>query len=164
MWLKHWQQRWWKDHCRYQVPCSAISRKCERICRENEILYDINWQLFYISKGNGNVAVFLDRSCSHFKVCPRCPGQPSKEIYDIQINSNGIFWSVGSFGILLLKWMDNVLLYLVTTVHNVMDVSKYLRRKPRVNENNKTTRWGLCLYSTNCGLLQPLDMRHRYGS
>ena len=34
-------------------------------------------------------------------------------------------------------WMDNGLVFLVTTVHTVMDVSKFLKRWPRVNQRNK---------------------------
>ena len=65
-------------------------------------------------------------------------GQNDKEIDDRQINFNEIFWSVDSSGTSLLRWMNNILFFLVTIVHNVMDVSKRLRMMPRVNQKNKT--------------------------
>ena len=42
---------------------------------------------------------------------PGWPGQNVKEIDDTQINFNELFWSVDSFGTLLLKWMDNGLFF-----------------------------------------------------
>ena len=49
-----------------------------------------------------------------------------KEIDDTQINFNKLFCSVDSFGTLLLKWMENGLVFLVTTFHNVMGVKNFL--------------------------------------
>ena len=57
---------------------------------------------------------------------PGWPGQNVKEIDNTQINFNELFWSVDSFGTLLLKWMDYKLFFLITTVQNVMDVKKFL--------------------------------------
>ena len=57
--------------------------------------------------------------------CPWWPGKNAKKIGDRQINFNEIFWSVDSFGTLLLVWMDNAIVFLVTTVHYVMDVLKF---------------------------------------
>ena len=57
---------------------------------------------------------------------PGWPSQNVKEIDDRQINSNEIFWSVDLFGTLLLRWMYNGLVLLVTAVHNVMDVIFFL--------------------------------------
>ena len=68
---------------------------------------------------------------------PGWPGQNGKEIDDTQINFNELFWSVDSFGTLLINLMDNVLVLLVTIVQKSMDVKKCLRRIPIVNKNNK---------------------------
>ena len=56
------------------------------------------------------------------RFCPGWPGQNCKEIENSQTNCNEIVWSVGSFGTLLLRWMGNELVLLVTTVHNMMYV------------------------------------------
>ena len=56
-----------------------------------------------------------------------------REIDDSQINFNEIFWRVDSFGTLLIMWVENVLLLLVTTFHNVMDILNGLRSRPRVD-------------------------------
>ena len=69
--------------------------------------------------------------------CPGWPVQNVKEIDNSQINFNEIFLSDDSFGTLLLRWIENLLVLLVATVHTVMDVSKCLRRIPRVNKKNK---------------------------
>ena len=68
---------------------------------------------------------------------PRQTGKNVKEIDDTQINFNELFWSVDSFGTLLINLMDNVLVLLVTIVQKSMDVKKCLRRIPIVNKNNK---------------------------
>ena len=52
------------------------------------------------------------------------PCQNVKEIDKTQINFNELFLSVDSFGTLLLKWMDNGLVFLVTTVQIVVDLKK----------------------------------------
>ena len=56
------------------------------------------------------------------RFCPGLSGQNIKEIDDTQINFNELFWSVDSFETLFIKWMENVLVFLVTTVHNMMDI------------------------------------------
>ena len=53
---------------------------------------------------------------------PGWPGQNGKEIDDTQINFNVLFWSVDSFGALVIKLMDNGLLFLVNIVHNMIDI------------------------------------------
>ena len=53
---------------------------------------------------------------------PVWPGQNVKEIDDTQINFNELFWSVDSFGALVIKWMDNRFVFLVTIVHNMIDI------------------------------------------
>ena len=62
MWMKHWQQRWLQDHCHDQVTRSSISGKYEIFCREKEIFFDRNEQLFYHEKFNGNFTVVHDSS------------------------------------------------------------------------------------------------------
>ena len=48
-----------------------------------------------------------------------------------------MFWSVYSFVTLLLRWIYNGIILLIMTVQTVMDVSKFLSRRPRVNQKNK---------------------------
>ena len=57
---------------------------------------------------------------------PWWPGQNFKEIDDTQINFNEIFWSVDSFGTLVIKWMDNGIVFLATTFHNMIDIKNAL--------------------------------------
>ena len=68
---------------------------------------------------------------------PGWTGQNTKEIDDRQIKSNEIFWSVDSFGTLLLRCMENGLVLLATAVHTVIGVLTCCRRRPRVNQKNK---------------------------
>ena len=70
------------------------------------------------------------------RFCPGWPVQNIKDFDNIQINFNKIFWSVDSFVALIIRWMENGLVLLFTAVLTVMYVSKYLRRRPRVNQKN----------------------------
>ena len=50
---------------------------------------------------------------------------------------NELFWSIDEFGTLVVRWMDNGMVFLISTVHTVMDVAYCLRRRPRVTQLNK---------------------------
>ena len=69
-------------------------------------------------------------------LCLGWTSQNAKELDDIQINFNEICLSVYSFGALLISWMDNGTVFSVTIVHTIMDASKCLNRRPRVNQKN----------------------------
>ena len=71
------------------------------------------------------------------RFCHWQPGKNVKKIDDRQINRNEIFWSVDSFGTLLLRCMENGLVLLATAVHTVIGVLTCCRRRPRVNQKNK---------------------------
>ena len=69
---------------------------------------------------------------------PGWNGQNVKEIGDSQNNFNEIFCSVDSFGNLIIRCMENKLVFSVKTFHTVMGASKCLRGGPIVNTNNKS--------------------------
>ena len=50
--------------------------------------------------------------------------QNVKEINDTHPKFNKLFWSFDSFNILILKCINNVIVFLVTTVDNVTDEKK----------------------------------------
>ena len=81
---------------------------------------------FILSKLMAMLQEFIIGVIGTARFSPWWPGQNVKEIDDIQINFNGLFWSVYLFGTLIIKWMDNGLVFLVATVHNVMDVKNVL--------------------------------------
>ena len=65
------------------------------------------------------------------------PGKHVTEIDASQVTFNELFWSVDEFGTMLLRWMDNGLVFMVTTVHTIMDIAFCSRKKPRVTDLNK---------------------------
>ena len=69
---------------------------------------------------------------------------PPPELNDTSLKSkvghvmfNSLFWTVDEFGTLVACWMDNSLVYIVTTVHNIKDTVKKERKRPRVTIKNK---------------------------
>ena len=71
-------------------------------------------------------------------------GWPPAELHETTIKSkvghamfNSLFWTVDAFGTLVARWMDNSLVYIVTTVHNITDTVKKERKRPRVTKKNK---------------------------
>jgi len=67
-------------------------------------------------------------------------GWPPKEIRDIDqssCNFNDFHWTVDKDGTLLGRWMDNALVFMVSTVHKIGENIKRPRRRPRINNNNR---------------------------
>ena len=69
---------------------------------------------------------------------PGWPGQNIKEIDEKQLDFNELHWSVDALGTLLIRWMDNGLVFLVSTVHKVSQIVKRGRKRPRASVRNKS--------------------------
>ena len=70
-----------------------------------------------------------------------CPNWPPKEIKKIDakyLKFNHFHWSIDEFGTLIARWMDNGLVFCVSTVHIPGKTIKRKRNSPRVTSNNKT--------------------------
>ena len=68
------------------------------------------------------------------------PGWPSKNIKEIdekRVDFNELLWSVDKYGTLLVRWMDNGLVFIVSTVHSVEQIRKRARKRPRATVRNK---------------------------
>ena len=65
------------------------------------------------------------------------PGSELKSIKVEQANFNDFYWTVDEHGTLLGRWMDNGLVFIVSTVHKVGKIVKRLRKKPRKTGKNK---------------------------
>ena len=64
---------------------------------------------------------------------------PPKVLKDIkvdEVNFNDFYWTVDEHGTLLGRWMDNGLVFVVSTVHKVGRIVKRLRKKPRKTNKN----------------------------
>ena len=81
---------------------------------------------FTLSKVMEMLQEFIIGVIGNVRFLPWWPGKNVKEIDDTQINFNELFWSVDSFGTIILKCMDNGLVFLVATLHNVMDAKNIL--------------------------------------
>ena len=64
---------------------------------------------------------------------------PQKEIREVTMeksNFNNFFWSVDEHGTLIARWVDNGLVFCVTTLHKINNTVKKLRNRPRKTINN----------------------------
>ena len=76
-----------------------------------------------------------------------CNGWPSKELRDVNQSSadfNDFFWTVDSFGTLVARWMDNGMVFCISTVHQIKKTIKRERKRPRKTVKNKiiSTKFG----------------------
>ena len=65
---------------------------------------------------------------------------PCKELRNINLDDvkfNDFFWTVDEHGTLVARWMDNGMVFVVSTVHKPGKIVKRLRKKPRITPNNK---------------------------
>ena len=65
---------------------------------------------------------------------------PPKELKDIKMEDttfNSFYYCYDEHGTLLARWMDNSLVFCVSTVHRIGNVIKRIRRKPRKTTGNK---------------------------
>ena len=65
------------------------------------------------------------------------PPQNLRDIDIKQVTFNELFYTVDAFGTLIVQWMDNGMVFLVTTVHTVMDIAYCLQRRPHITQLNK---------------------------
>eukprot|EP00957_Ditylum_brightwellii_P184787 14074599-Ditylum_brightwellii.AAC.1 len=65
------------------------------------------------------------------------PGKHVTEIDPNEVTFNELFQSVDECGTLPLRWMDNGLVFMVSTVHKVVNIVFCLRKYPRVTDSNK---------------------------
>eukprot|EP00957_Ditylum_brightwellii_P022038 1662376-Ditylum_brightwellii.AAC.1 len=75
----------------------------------------------------------------------RWPGKHVTKIDPNRVTFNELFWSVDEFGISLLRWMDNILVFMNSAAHKVANIALCSRRNPRVTNLNKryvNTMWG----------------------
>eukprot|EP00957_Ditylum_brightwellii_P037673 2849027-Ditylum_brightwellii.AAC.1 len=78
------------------------------------------------------------------RFCCNWPSSNLKDINVLLVSFSKLFWTEDKFGILLMQWMDNGLVFLVTTVHTILEVAKYLRKRPRVAQLNKGHANAVC--------------------
>ena len=52
-------------------------------------------------------------------------------------NFNDFFWSVDEHGTLVARWVDNGLVFCVSTLHKINNTVKRLRKRPRKTINNR---------------------------
>ena len=77
-----------------------------------------------------------------------CGTWPLESIWKIDLKNvtfNELFWFIDEVGKLVVKWMDNRMVFLVSTVHTIMDVAYCLQRQPRViplNKGHVNDVWG----------------------
>ena len=65
---------------------------------------------------------------------------PQKEIREVTLpnsNFNDFFWAVDEHGTLVARWVDNGLVFCVSTLHKVGKKVKRMRKRPRKTLNNK---------------------------
>ena len=65
------------------------------------------------------------------------PPKQLKELTSDQVNFNEFHYCIDEHGTLLGRWMDNSLVFCVSTVHKVGKVIKRMRKRPRINQANK---------------------------
>ena len=93
-WL-NWLQRWWQDHCHDKAPCSSISKKYESISWEKYLFCNRNWQICTFTKTIEMLREFIIVVVVTARFRPGWPSQNVKGMFNIQINSNEIFWGGG---------------------------------------------------------------------
>ena len=65
------------------------------------------------------------------------PPKQLKELTIDQVNFNEFHYCIDEHGTLLGRWMDNSLVFCVSTVHKIGNVIKQMRKRPRLNTANK---------------------------
>ena len=60
-----------------------------------------------------------------------------KKIDDKKSNFNDFFWTVDPYGTLVARWMDNGMVFCVSTVHKAGQIIERCRRRPRKTLKNK---------------------------
>ena len=53
------------------------------------------------------------------------------------VNFNDFYWMVDEYGTLISRWMDNGLVFCVSTLHKPGKIIKRKRKRPRVTQNNR---------------------------
>ena len=67
-------------------------------------------------------------------------GWPPKELRAItkeKVNFNDFYWMIDEYGTLIGRWMDNGLVFCVSTLHKPGKTIKRNRKRPRVTQNNR---------------------------
>ena len=70
----------------------------------------------------------------------RSNGWPPKALKDISKDKarfNEFYYTIDNFGTLIARWMDNGMVFCVSTLHRPGNMIKRLRKRPRVTNNNK---------------------------
>lgn len=65
---------------------------------------------------------------------------PPKELKNVSKESakfNEFYWTIDEFGTLVARWMDNGMVFCVSTMHKVGNRVKRMRKRPRKTANNK---------------------------
>ena len=73
------------------------------------------------------------------------PPKNLQKVEQKQANFNDFFYCIDEFGTLCAKWMDNGLVFCVSTLHSIGSVIQRARRRPRKSQKNKAhvkTIWG----------------------
>ena len=65
------------------------------------------------------------------------PPERLEEITKEESNFNDLYWTTDEFGSLVARWMDNGLVFMVSTVHRIGKEVKRIRKRPRVTSLNK---------------------------
>ena len=87
---------------------------------------------------------------------------PPRELRDIKkedVTFNKFFWMVDEFGTLIARWMDNGLVFCVSTIHKPGQIVKRRRKLPRVTMNNRKhvkEVWGDMSYPTSRSKPKPI--------
>ena len=53
------------------------------------------------------------------------------------VEFNNFYYTYDEFGTLVGRWVDNTLVFVVSTLHRIDDIVKNVRRKPRITQKNK---------------------------
>ena len=65
------------------------------------------------------------------------PPERLAEITKEESNFNDLYWTTDEFGSLVARWMDNGLVFMVSTVHRIGKEVKRVRKRPRITTLNK---------------------------
>eukprot|EP00957_Ditylum_brightwellii_P125459 9562804-Ditylum_brightwellii.AAC.1 len=65
------------------------------------------------------------------------PPKDLKGLSQTNADFNDFYWAVDYLGTLVACWMDNDVIYMVSTVHRVGEAVKRIRRRPRITVKNK---------------------------
>ena len=66
------------------------------------------------------------------------PPKKLKEVSKDDASFNDFYWMVDEFGTLLGRWMDNGMVFVVSTIHRVGKIVQRRRKRPRKTQNNKS--------------------------